>query len=292
MPSRKHIAAKPVRKSTVATHAPTKGTISAAAKNGAQTQAAQTQPARTQPTQTQPTRERAYLHLQQSIASGKLPAGSDVSELALARELGISRTPIREAIGQLVAEGLLEQTHNRGAVVAQLSRQDIINLYQLRQALEVFATGQAAAASIRSFELERMRALVNDFLLLHDELVASGKTSLSPEQMHRFSASDLGFHTMLLRVAGNSRIMKTVNEARLLVRIFATHRRGHEAWLLKNLHNEHVRILDAVVKHDTELAMKLMTEHIETSQQERLDEFDHWEREASLRSTLPVYLEL
>jgi len=240
---------------------------------------------------TQPTRERAYQYIQQAIATGKLPAGGDVSELALARELGISRTPIREAIGQLVAEGLLEQTHNRGAVVAQLTRQDIIDLYQLRQALEVFAISRAATAKIRSFELDRLRSLVNDFLLLHDELVASGKTSLNPEQMHRFSASDLGFHTMLLRVAGNPRILKTVNEARLLIRIFATHRRGHEAWLLKSLHEEHVRILDAVVKHDADLAMQLMTEHIETSQQERLDEFDHWEREASLRSSWPAYLE-
>jgi DNA-binding GntR family transcriptional regulator len=243
-------------------------------------------------TQTQPTRERAYQYLQHAIASGKLSAGSDVSELALARELGISRTPIREAIGQLVAEGLLEQTHNRGAVVAQLTRQDIMDLYQLRQALEVFAISRAAAANIRGFELERLRAFANDFLQLHDELVRSGKTTLDALQMHRFAAADLGFHTMLLRVAGNPRILKAVSEARLLIRIFATHRRGHEAWLLKSLHDEHVRILDAVVNHDADLAMKLMTEHIETSQQERLDEFDHWEREASLRSSLPAYLEI
>jgi DNA-binding GntR family transcriptional regulator len=239
-----------------------------------------------------PTRERAYLYLQQAIATGKLPAGADVSELALSRELGISRTPIREAIGQLVAEGLLEQVHNRGAIVAQLNRQDIIHLYQVRQALEVFSIGQAAQAKIRTFELDRLRALAGDFLALHDELIRSGKPTLDPEQMHRFSASDLGFHTMLLRVAGNPRILKTVNEARLLVRIFATHRRGHEAWLLKDLHQEHNRIIDAVTSHDADLAMKLMTAHIETSQQERLDEFDYWEREASLRSSLPAYMEL
>jgi DNA-binding GntR family transcriptional regulator len=242
--------------------------------------------------QSQPTRERAYHYLQQAIASGRLAAGSNVSELALARDLNMSRTPIREAIGQLVAEGLLEQTHNRGAVVAHLTRQDIIDLYQVRQALEVFAIGQASAAKLRSFEMERLRSLANDFLVLRDELVQSGKTSLDPEQMHRFAASDLGFHTMLLRLAGNPRVLRLVNEARLLVRIFATHRRGHEAWLLANLHDEHMRILAAVEKHDAALAMKLMSEHIETSQQERLDEFDHWEREASLRSSLPALMTL
>jgi len=64
-------------------------------------------------------RERAYIYIQRKIASGELRPGRSVSELALSKELGSSRTPIREAIGQLVAEGLLEQVHNRGAVVVQ-----------------------------------------------------------------------------------------------------------------------------------------------------------------------------
>ena len=90
-------------------------------------------------------REKAYVLIQQKIARGELPPGSAVSEIPLAQELGSSRTPVREALGQLVAEGLLEQTPNRGAVVVQLGRQDIIDLYELREALEVYAVGKAAA---------------------------------------------------------------------------------------------------------------------------------------------------
>jgi DNA-binding GntR family transcriptional regulator len=82
-------------------------------------------------------RAKAYLHIQRKIAAGELPTGSALSELALAKGLGSSLTPIREAIGQLVAEGFLEQTPNRGAVVVQLTRQDIVELYELREALEV-----------------------------------------------------------------------------------------------------------------------------------------------------------
>ena len=90
-------------------------------------------------------RERAYLHIQQLLLSGKLEAGSSVSEQLLARDLGSSRTPIREAMNQLAAEGLLEQSPNGGMIVAQLGREDIIELYELREALEVYAVGKMRA---------------------------------------------------------------------------------------------------------------------------------------------------
>ena len=61
-------------------------------------------------------RSGVYLYIQQKIVSGELQAGEAVSELAIAKELGSSRTPVREALGQLAAEGFLDQTPNRGAV--------------------------------------------------------------------------------------------------------------------------------------------------------------------------------
>ena len=73
-------------------------------------------------------RERAYLHIQQLLLSGKLEAGSSVSEQMLAKDLGSSRTPIREAMNQLAAEGLLEPSPNGGMIVTQLGREDIIEL--------------------------------------------------------------------------------------------------------------------------------------------------------------------
>jgi DNA-binding GntR family transcriptional regulator len=83
-------------------------------------------------------RERAYGYIQQKIINGDYPAGRAISELALSKELGSSRTPIREAIGQLVAEGLVELIPNRGAVVAQFGRNDVLELFELREALEVY----------------------------------------------------------------------------------------------------------------------------------------------------------
>ena len=115
-------------------------------------------------------RERAYLLIQQKIARGELPPGSAVSEVPLAQELGSSRTPIREALGQLVAEGLLEQTPNRGTVVVQLGRQDIIDLYELREALEVYAVGKVAARTNTPQDLQRLQGFADQILALRDEL--------------------------------------------------------------------------------------------------------------------------
>lgn len=240
----------------------------------------------------QPIRERAYVHIQRKIATGELRPGEAVSELALSKELGSSRTPIREAIGQLVAEGLLEQVHNRGAVVVQLTRQDIIDLYELREALEVYAVAKVARNSPGRVDMERLHALTNEILRLRDELAHSAESALNTQQMNRFVTCDLSFHTLLIRMAANARILKVLNETRLLMRIFAIHRQGHNVELLEHIHAYHSMVLDAVEKRDADCAAKALSEHIRASQRERLEDFDHWQREASLRESLPAFLDV
>jgi DNA-binding GntR family transcriptional regulator len=236
-------------------------------------------------------RDKAYTLIQWKIVSGELEAGSAVSELGLAKELGSSRTPIREALGQLIAEGLLEQT-NRGALVVELSRQDIVDLYELRQALEVYAIGKAARHKPREEDVERLQKLVDEILVLKKELDRSGKGALDPRQMHRFMGSDLAFHAFLMRLAANARIIRVVNETRLLIRIFAMRHRGHASGELDRIHRQHNELLQAVAGGEPDRAMGLIGEHIRTSQRERLDEFDHWEREKSLRDTVPAFYRL
>jgi len=237
-------------------------------------------------------RDRAYVHIQRKIASGEMRPGDAVSELALSKELGSSRTPIREAIGQLVAEGLLEQVHNRGAVVVQLTRQDIIDLYELREALEVYAVAKVAGQASSRADLDRLSSLTNEILLLRDELEKSGGSELNAQQMHRFVTADLSFHTLLIRMAGNARITKLLNETRLLMRIFSIHRHGHTSALLERIHRYHSSVLKALARKDPDAAAKALSEHIKASQRERLEDFDHWEREASLRDSLPGFLDV
>ncbi len=234
-------------------------------------------------------RTQAYEHIHRMIVTGELAADSAVSELAIAQKLGSSRTPIREAIGQLVAEGLLEQTPNRGTAVVQLKRQDIIELYELREVLECYAATKAARLKPHPAELEQWQKHTDGILVLKGELEKSGKPMLDPEQMQCFMACDFGFHAMLMHLAANTRILKVVNDSRLLIRIFAMGRHAYDVAQLDQLYRQHSQIIRAVSDQNPELAEKLISEHIRISQQERLAAFDAWEREASMRKNMPTF---
>jgi DNA-binding GntR family transcriptional regulator len=235
--------------------------------------------------------QRAYLHIQRKISEGHLRAGEAISEVSLAKELGISRTPVREALGQLAAEGILERSPNRKAVVVELKRQDIVELYELREALEVYAVGKAARQPARPSDVDRLQGLLDATEGLKKELGRSGNAVLDHEQMQRFVAYDLGFHTLLIRTAANTRISKLVNETRLLIRIFAMRRQGHSGPMLEQINRQHRDVLRAVVNREPELVMRLISEHIQNSLRERLEDYDRWEFEASLRQNVPFFFD-
>lgn len=227
-------------------------------------------------------RERAYEFIQGKILSGEWIGGTVVSELALSKEMAISRTPIREAVRQLAGEGFLEQAPNRVMAVATLTRADIADLYELREAIEVYAVGKAARFALGGGHLERLRGFLCDCEALVIDLEKGGKGRLDEEQMQRFIDADLGFHTLLLHTAANRRMLKLVSETRLLIRIFSIRRDGHNAEQLRAINRQHAEILDSVVAGRREEAKAVLGEHIRVSGQERMEAYDHWERERVL----------
>jgi DNA-binding GntR family transcriptional regulator len=236
-------------------------------------------------------RERAYLHIQQLLLSGKLEAGSSVSEQMLAKDLGSSRTPIREAMNQLAAEGLLEPSPNGGMIVTQLGREDIVELYELREALEVYAVGKIARTPLRPVDRDRLQSLVDEVSVFRKELEKSKKEALDEAQMNRFLTCDLGFHALLMSLAFNSRMQKSMSETRLLISVFAIRRSGHSKEALTSIQKYHQNILNAIVKQDKELAMRELSEHIQESQRERVNEYDQWRRETSMRQSMPAFFD-
>ncbi len=233
-------------------------------------------------------REKAYIHIQRRIANGTLASGCGVSELLLSKELKSSRAPIREAMHKLAAEGLLEQNPSGGMVVAQLKREDIIELYELREALEVYAVGKVARSGMLPSDRLRLQRLVDEVADLRRELERSKRSALDSKGMARFIACDLGFHALLMSIAGNSRLQKIVSDTRLLIRIFAIRRQGHDRPALKSIQRYHQQILDSVAKQQPEAAMIVLGEHIRASQRERLTEYDQWKREVSLRKSVRI----
>ena len=151
-------------------------------------------------------------------------------------------------------------------------------LYDLREALEIYAVEKAAQQTLSRAYLDRLDQLVGAVLLLKEELDQSGEARLNAEQMRRFVELDFSFHALLVRAAGNRRIMKVVGDTRVLINIFGMRRRGHDGAQLGDIHRYHREILDAVVGKDGEGAMHLMREHIRISKAERLDEYESWKR--------------
>jgi len=232
-------------------------------------------------------RQKAYRYIQQAIANGEIAGGESLSELELAGKLRSSRTPIREAIGQLVAEGLLQQIRNHGTTVIQLTRDDIVDLYELRQALEIFAAGKVAHQGAPKDDLDHLQQLVDAILPLREELAESGEDALSAEQMGRFTQTDLSFHSLLMLLALNPRMQKIANEAQLLIRIFAIRRRGHNLNMLDKIHAQHGGIVQALRDRQSEQAIRILSEHIQVSLEERLEEFDAWNRARAMRREMP-----
>jgi len=227
-------------------------------------------------------RERAYDYILGRILAGDWPGGTIVSELALSKELGVSRTPVREAVRQLTGEGFLEENPSRGLAVATVTRSDIAELYELREAIEVFAVGKAARVRMSASDRGRLEGILGETDELRRSLEGSGEARLDVAGMQRFIQADLNFHTVLLHTAANRRMLKLVNETRLLIRIFSIQRGGHNAQQLKQIQAQHQAILDSVLCGKSEEAQAILAEHIRLSGQERMEAFDEWERERSL----------
>jgi DNA-binding GntR family transcriptional regulator len=231
-------------------------------------------------------RERAYLCIQQKIADRKISAGNSISEVALAAELSLSRTPVHEAIRQLLGEGLLEEDSNGSIVVVRLSQQDFVELYELREVLEAHAVSKITKRQLDGKDLERLQAFAGEIKALRNQLIKSGKKTLNDAQMRQFEMADISFHTFLMSIAENAVALKFFSKVRYLIRVFAARHAGHDAEALARVHKEHMDMIHAMAEGNVERAVRAVSHHVQASQQERLKEYSHWEREALLRNQI------
>jgi len=236
-------------------------------------------------------RRKAYKYIHGKILSGDLPDGYQVSELSLAKEIGISRTPVREAVQQLQREGLVEQLPRLGTIVRTPERRDIVELFELREALEPFAVGLAARRAPRS-DFPTLDKLCAEMDGIGEELQESGMATLDPGRLERFLTADMAFHVMLLRASGNHRMMRIVADSRVLLRIFSARRQEHNLAVLRETYQFHSQILDAVKNGDAAAATAAMSEHIQASKRETVEHYDHVHAEAGGRPSvgLPEHL--
>ena len=223
--------------------------------------------------QSTPLIHRAYQHIQSQILAGRFAAGTLLSETRIAEELGISRTPVGEAIRTLASEGWVEQQPRRGTVVRSFSRREIIELYELREALETFAAAKAAVV-VPDTVLSRLDCYCDEMRVQAEYLRSGGASTLEGTGLKRFLAADMAFHLLIVRTAGNLQIMKLVKQTRTISRLFRMRRQRHSLKVVERALEFHLHIGDALRAGDGPAAALAMAEHIQTSRRQTIDELD------------------
>jgi DNA-binding GntR family transcriptional regulator len=194
--------------------------------------------------------ERVYESLVEMIVRGKLEPGKSVSEVELARSLNVSRTPIHEAVKQLVKDGLIVQAANRRPIVVSFGPEDIRDVYEMRIILE----SEAAAKSAERLDLSTLQRL-------DEALKQFRKSKVTASTIASWVQLDDEFHSVIAGAAGSPRLAADINRYRLLHRAF---NRSHtDASVLRQAAEEHAAILDAFHKRSAALARKAMRRHLE-----------------------------
>jgi DNA-binding GntR family transcriptional regulator len=165
-------------------------------------------------------RTRAYEHVKSQLFNGALQPGARLSPVTIAREIGTSHIPVREALSQLQREGLIEQIDGRGAFVRAFTRREIANLYDLRIALEgdLAAT---AARRIRPVQLERLREVCDEMRRLSRVARDTGAVYLQRAVGRELVQIDAEFHRVIHGAAGNPLASRVLADSHALYRLFS-----------------------------------------------------------------------
>lgn len=224
--------------------------------------------------------ESAYVQIRDRLARGDLPPRSTISEPSLARQLGMSRTPVREAVRRLVFEGFLEQTPKKGTLVKPLEREDAAELYELRELVEGHAAA-AAAERMGGREINVLDGLVRRMPEIGRAAGRGGDTPLPPPLAMEFYAVDLAFHLMILRAVTNKRIAKIASDFQILMRLFAHPKRRPTIRVVATSYGCHRRILRGIRRHDPAAAREAMWAHIRLGKSIALSVFQFGDQPAA-----------
>ncbi|MEE1279307.1 MAG: GntR family transcriptional regulator [Oscillospiraceae bacterium] len=189
-----------------------------------------------------------FERLENDILTGKYQRGELLTEIKLSEILGVSRTPIREALRRLEQEHLIEET-SKGSLVLGITQEDLRDIYLIRQHIEGLAAFRAAQTITdeQLGELSEILDLQEFYAKRGDAVQIKGADHQFHELIYRYSGSNVIYNTLkpLHKKVQKYRQVSVQNSARALVSV-----------------EEHREILNALAAHDAELAQKMMTEHV------------------------------
>lgn len=204
-----------------------------------------------------PLRELVFDSLREAIIQGRLKPGERLMEMQLADEMGVSRTPVREAIRKLELEGFVAMIPRKGAYVSGISVKDIVDVFEIRAALEGLAAG-LAAERITPEELEQMERSLLQISEVSDK-----------QDIDAMVETDTNFHDLLYRASRNERLSQIITHLKEQIQRFRTTSLSQPG-RSKNALFEHRAIVEAISDRNVEAARALAREHIENAEQSLL----------------------
>ncbi len=194
--------------------------------------------------------DKTFLQLRVDIVEGAIPAGSKLSETELSTKYQVSRAVIREAINRLESCHLVERKANVGARIVSLTPEGLIQLYQVREALEGMAA-RLAAKNMSDEEIADLTALLDN----HFQTVKGGESYYQ-------EAGDLDFHYRIILGSKNQHLIEVlVNGIYHLIRMYRV-QFGMAGPRVTTAFDEHKHVVQAIANRDEELAEMLMRRHI------------------------------
>ncbi len=192
--------------------------------------------------------------IRQAIIDGTFSPGERLMEIQLADEMGVSRTPVREAIRRLEMEGFVVMIPRRGTYVADISIRDIAEIYEIRISLDILAAG-LAAERITDEEIEQLNRLLV-------EIAGHVKRG----DMERIVEADTAFHDVLYTASRNKRLKNTINNLREQLTGIRGRSLSQPGRLAKTA-EEHRVLVESIAARDVERAQEAARVHIENAQQ-------------------------
>lgn len=197
-----------------------------------------------------PLRDVVFNTLRQAILRGELKPGERLMEIKLANKLGVSRTPIREAIRKLELEGLVLMIPRKGAEVAEITEKSLIDVLEVRAALEELAV-QLACDRMGKEDIQKLKEAAEHFADIVDSA-----------DITRVAAADVAFHDVIYQATDNQRLISLLNNMREQMyryRVEYLKQREFHSQLL----SEHQEIIRALELGERDVAAKVTNQHIE-----------------------------
>jgi DNA-binding GntR family transcriptional regulator len=203
-------------------------------------------------------KEQAYDVLKTMILTGKLERGRLYNEMKWAQQLGVSRTPVREALLELSSEGMIDFLPNKGVMIREITTKQVKEVFEIRQIIEGYVT-QAIGKGLTASDVKKL-----------DSLIKRQKEQAGKNDNEAFIETDRDFHVFLASRMDNQRlesILQNLRDQIHLMGIYALMNRGRTEQVLA----EHIEILTALKEGNAKKAQKAMIRHLKNTEMTLLD---------------------